>query len=339
MLVQLQYARAVAALLVVYFHTVIQFRHLDLSASTTAVLFGEVGVDLFFVLSGFVMWYTTANRNIQPLSFYRRRIERIVPLYWLFTLLAAGIALFLPQLLKSTVFDLEHLLASLFFIPNENPASPAGRVIAPVIVPGWTLNFEMYFYLIFGALLFLPQKFRIGALSLVLFSLFLIWQQFADQSVIAAFFGDAIVFEFLMGVLIGWLFVNNKRLPEGIAYLLIPSAFVCLIGFDVYKINLPHLVEAGIPAALLIYALVSIDFGKIHEFKFLNLLGDASYSLYITHVFVLPAVRVGTGILPFGFLRNEFVFMTLCMVASVVVALLVYKLFEEPVAKALKARR
>jgi exopolysaccharide production protein ExoZ len=82
MLVQLQYLRAIAALLVVYFHSVLQVTKVNDGFDWQFRLFGETGVDIFFVLSGFVMWLTTAGRHISPLEFYRRRIKRIVSRSW-----------------------------------------------------------------------------------------------------------------------------------------------------------------------------------------------------------------------------------------------------------------
>ena len=80
MLVQLQYLRAFAALLVVYFHSILQIAKVNPSIDATAFLYGETGVDIFFVLSGFVMWLTTSGRETTPVDFARKRIRRIVPL-------------------------------------------------------------------------------------------------------------------------------------------------------------------------------------------------------------------------------------------------------------------
>src|ERR1700712_2912253 len=108
MLVQLQYLRAIAALMVVYFHAVLQVAKLDPQYDTQMHLFGETGVDIFFILSGFVMWLTTSGREISPTDFYKRRIKRIVPLYWLATLFSAAVAVVAPSILESTVFHIPH---------------------------------------------------------------------------------------------------------------------------------------------------------------------------------------------------------------------------------------
>ncbi|TYC49273.1 acyltransferase [Rhodobacterales bacterium] len=336
MLVQLQYTRAIAALLVVYFHAVLQIERLGFESDLRQYLFGETGVDLFFVLSGFVMWLTTAGRQIGPLEFYRKRIERIVPLYWLLTLAAAGIALVMPSYLNSTRFDLPHLIASLFFIPWTNAADEAGQLIAPVVIPGWTLNFEMYFYLIFGALLLLAERVRIAALTLVLFVLFLLFNLVPGDSVAARFYGNSIVFEFLAGVVLARLYMAGKLLPEPAAKILLPVAGAGLILFDALDTGIPRIFSAGVPAFLIVFCLVSIDFSKLREVTWLRLVGDASYSLYLTHVFTLVAVRIAYGKLSVDWIENEFVFISICLVASVMVSLVTYRLFEAPIARWLK---
>jgi len=339
MLVQLQYVRGIAALLVVYFHSVLQWRHVDPGSEFALPLFGEIGVDLFFVLSGFVMWLTTADRDMSPVEFYKRRIERIVPLYWVLTVLAAGIAFAFPEHLKSTVFDLPHVLASLFFVPWLNPANTGGNLITPVIIPGWTLNYEMYFYLIFGGFLLVSKSVRLWGLLLLFLAVYLGIEMFGLQSVAARFYGNAIVFEFLAGVLIGGLFLRQRTLPQIGALLLLPVATLATVGLDIWKPEWPRLVSAGLPAALIILCLVSIDFGKIRESRFLHLLGDASYSLYLTHVFTLVAVRIAFMAPPLAALANGPVFLLSCMAASVLVALISYWAFEKPVADYFKKRR
>ncbi|MBD1548952.1 acyltransferase family protein [Roseibium aggregatum] len=339
MLVQLQYVRAIAALVVVYFHSVLQLHNVHPGAVLGSVVFGEYGVDLFFVLSGFVMWLTTANRKIGPVEFYKHRIERIVPLYWALTLAAAAIALLLPAYLKSTQFDLPHLLASLFFIPWVNPAEANGGMIAPVIIPGWTLNYEMYFYLIFGALLLLPENRRIAALFAVVGGIFLVAHAIPGNSTASMFYGYSVVFEFLAGVVVARLYLARVLIRPRRAVILAGLGTVVLIWADCMDLAVPRVVAAGVPSVVIIYSLVSLDFSKIREFRFLHRLGDASYSLYLTHVFTLVGVRIGYRMLPFDWMKNEVLFVAICIVASVIVALFVYRFYERPFAAFFKGQR
>ena len=111
--------------------------------------FGGWGVDLFFVISGFVMVHASAEWFARPGArgvFVKRRLIRIVPLYWLATLLVFFGALLRPDLFNSTTANVPELLKSLFFIPYRKES---GHMF-PMLFVGWTLNYEMYFYLFFG---------------------------------------------------------------------------------------------------------------------------------------------------------------------------------------------
>ena len=100
------------------------------------------GVDLFFVISGFIMVYSSEDlfgaRGAWR-TFLTRRLVRIVPLYWLTT------AITIP--LMSLTVDWQSLLGSYFFIPYRAPSN----AIVPLHGVGWTLNLEMFFYVIFAA--------------------------------------------------------------------------------------------------------------------------------------------------------------------------------------------
>lgn len=324
MLVQLQYLRAIAALMVVYFHSVLQVPKPDAGFDTPLHLFGETGVDIFFVLSGFVMWLTTAGRQIRPLEFYRRRIQRIVPLYWLATVFSATVALIAPSILKSTVFDGPHLVASLLFLPWHNPASP--DLITPVVVPGWTLNYEMFFYFVFGLLLLVREAWRLPALFAAMTAVILLCQLFPVPTAATSFYGNPIIYEFLAGVVLAKLYRDKVLLPRAAAW---PAL---LVGFSFLLIN-EALCDAsmrsymwGIPAVVIVYAAVSIDFSRLPVLGWLNYLGDASYSIYITHAFTLAFLRVVCSVLKIDIQAHAPLFIGCCLVMSAIGGAIVHEL-------------
>src|SRR5689334_16532037 len=150
MLGSIQWLRGIAALMVVAFHT--NTLALHPSARMDFLAIGETGVDLFFVISGFIMTITTVDKRA-PGEFLRRRIIRVVPLYWMITLSYAALAVMAPTLFRSASPDFLHTLGSLAFVPQFHPLFPSA--IWPVVIPGWSLNYEMFFYGIFAlALLF-----------------------------------------------------------------------------------------------------------------------------------------------------------------------------------------
>ncbi|KHT44117.1 hypothetical protein RJ41_17925 [Alteromonas marina] len=294
MLLSLQYLRGVAALLVVYFHSLTQLKNAG-HENIYLPIIGESGVDLFFVLSGFVMWLTTANRKIGPVDFIVKRIKRIVPIYWILTLAATLLALFFGDLMKSTVFDVPHLVKSLFFIPAYNPA-PAIDGIYPVIIPGWTLNFEFFFYLIFGlSLLITKIKIRLLFVSVIILVAFSLSFFVESHIAIVEFYLNDVIIEFLLGVVLGKLFLDKNFEIKGNKKILIGAIFVSffILLYNDYDTHNYRSISLGFPAFLAIYFILQYENSyKVVKSKVLELLGDASYSIYLTHIFILAGLRV-----------------------------------------------
>ncbi len=150
-LLPIQYLRAVAALMVVWHHAAEQLPGLKPLINP---VYGAYGVDLFFVISGFVMVLTTHGRAVSRRAFLWRRIVRIVPLYWLLTSLLLALLALRPGWFGHAPPDLAHVVASFLFVPHESARFPGE--LWPVLVPGWTLNYEMFFYACFALLLGRP---------------------------------------------------------------------------------------------------------------------------------------------------------------------------------------
>ncbi|ASJ72931.1 acyltransferase family protein [Granulosicoccus antarcticus] len=308
----LQYLRAVAALAVVYSHTVIQVA--DYQQYLTDA--GSFGVDIFFVISGFIMIYI-AKPSDTPVNFFIHRIRRVAPMYWFFTLLMAAILLAMPSVFKNTVFDVKAMFLSLAFIPHWSLAHTTEAW--PIVAPGWSLNFEMYFYLIFAVSLFCAQRFRIAFITLVITAVFLIATVLNDgQSAIAEFFSKSLVFEFILGMLLAVAFKRGFRLPPATAaWLLLLASCVLLI-----KLPLPRIFEYGIPSFLVVMACLYV---KIGEHRWAVLLGDASYALYLSHIFTLGVLRkfvaphLGTGEMA------AYLFVLISLIVCTLVSVVIHK--------------
>jgi len=187
--------RAFAAYAVVAFH-VFEFLHADPGFGVGRFEVGKAGVDLFFVLSGFIMVYTTAADE-SPARFITKRAARIVPLYWAATALAVLVAFVRPWLLPQADLSFAAIVKSFAFIP----APDLSGTLQPVLFVGWTLNFEMMFYALFALTLFLPARHRTRRLIGALIATFLLAGIFGPGTA-AAFYGQPILLDFGIGCLI-----------------------------------------------------------------------------------------------------------------------------------------
>ncbi len=156
-IVEIQHLRMVAVLLVVLAH----IHQADARFFTTTLFdqtayFGFAGVDVFFVLSGFIIHHLYRDYRGLDVRYFLKRLNRIFPLYWIFTgLTLAGYLVFAGSLTRS--FAELDLIASLTLFPHHD---------LPILLVGWTLTHELYFYALFGLALALPPAWRVRAAAL-----------------------------------------------------------------------------------------------------------------------------------------------------------------------------
>ncbi len=162
-----QMLRAIAALAVIWSHSTLEllrFTDVDLRTFSSLSSMGRIGVDIFFVISGFVMVYVS-SRHFQKTGevsrFVLRRIIRVVPVYWFYTSLMLGVALFAPDMLRNFKLSWFHVAASYLFIPW---ATPGDNDFHPLLGIGWTLNYEMFFYILFAPFLLFARERAVLAL-------------------------------------------------------------------------------------------------------------------------------------------------------------------------------
>jgi exopolysaccharide production protein ExoZ len=340
LLVSLQYIRAVSVMAVVYFHAVLQVR-LFSGDHTFLPLVGAGAVDVFFVLSGFMMRYAIDQVPSTSMEFLRRRIVRIAPLYWIVTLAALAIACAVPGLLRSTVCDPAHAIASLLFVPWKNPAAVAlgsGEIFVPVVVPGWTLNFEMMFYLIFAFTLRAPERIRNALLAATLLALFAASSLVSRAGSAFSFYHNSVLFEFLIGSSLGAMRLHQRPIKGLAALCLAVLGGGALIACEVAGLpHVPRILLFGLPATIVMVAALRAEAaGIVKVMPRLNALGDASFSIYLTHGFVLAGLRVAT--MKSGLRGDTFLFQIAFMLVSLIIAavigLAVYRLVERPMVRA-----
>lgn len=287
-LVNIQVLRGIAAYLVVIVHVIHFVRHHAGDELDRVTLYGGSGVDLFFVISGFIMVYTTMRRDTTPMAFLTNRIARVVPLYWVCTLAVFVLAIVVPSLLVSTRPDLVQLAKSLMFVPFEKRPG----IIQPILFVGWTLNYEMFFYVVFALFLMLTGATRYLLLAATLAALVGAGALIGGDSLVVRFYTSPILLEFAMGALIGVACPHLPKLRSRATVGLLVAVAVALVCFLAFvKLPMHRAFAAGVPAAaLVLVALVLERSGTVCPWAAPRFLGDISYSVYLLHTFVLYAV-------------------------------------------------
>ncbi|MEP7456587.1 acyltransferase [Phyllobacterium sp. SB3] len=312
----LQYLRASAAIAVVAFH-IGELFGLKLS-------FGALGVDLFFVVSGFVMVLATQYKEQTPAYFLLKRIIRIVPLYWLITLTGAALALSRPNLFPNVEPQVDHVFASLFFIPHF---SPAGDMF-PLTGQGWTLNYEMFFYAIFGTVLFLDKRWRLISLVATILTFVVFGLLTSPQSPLLLTYTSPLLLEFLIGVLICKLWLNGWVLGKLLALTTVSIGLIASLAFHISSMQ-ANALTVGLPMGLVVYGMICLEKeGGLPNSRSLKYLGDASYSIYLAHY--LPANFVELLAAKSGWSMNLSLYLPTTLLA-VGFGVLVYKFAELPI--------
>lgn len=281
MLISVQALRALAAWTVVCHHFMQIFFDFHARGPIGQMFIdkGAVGVDIFFVISGLVIFLSTEGKSLPPARFLLYRLIRIVPAYWLYTVLMALVVVFARPVLPDQTVDWSHFLMSLLFIPSENPG---GYGIYPTLNVGWTLNYEMLFYVLFAWALLFRLQVRLLIVAALLFAVCRAW---TDWGWISEFYRSDIVYEFLLGIAIGMIYRRGWIKPG----LSLPLLGIALALLAIYHVQpQPRFLAWGVPSAILVTCCMALE-RYFENKRLLKLLGDCSYSVYLMHVLVLSA--------------------------------------------------
>jgi exopolysaccharide production protein ExoZ len=312
-LLTIQYLRGAAALAVTLYHA--------LQWADGGFDVGRAGVDVFFVISGLIMWRVTTGRRTSPAAFLARRATRVAPHHWLFARHVGAIALVWRGFLPEVVPDWRHLGLSLAFVPHFDPI---GRPF-PLLPPGWTLNYEAAFYVLFAAALLLPGQFR--AIGVTLGLGVLVAAGFLLQDPVYTLGGNPMLLQFAAGVWLG-VATDSRALPGrpwGMALLLLGLGIFAALQISGFVNELWRPLIWGGPATLLVMGALSVEAdGGAPMLPGALALGDASYALYLVH---LPATALIAHTLGW---RNTSLFVTASLAFSVASALACHAWVEKP---------
>jgi exopolysaccharide production protein ExoZ len=287
-----QALRGIAASLVVFGHSS-AYAVLIIPASLATL--GYTGVDIFFVISGFIICRMAdrlrAGSQIKTaLRFLAKRYWRIFPLYWVVLGFAVGISA-LGVKTEPSGMGLQPPSNYIFLLTQSNKFVP----------PAWTLSYELYFYTVFAIIILMaPKRVFFAVTFLMIIQAIVVFFHKSDESI----FMSALVLEFGLGCLVAWFDVRGIRRFLIVAALIGASLFV--VG-DVLAItvepagpsNPMRLVTFGLGSAFVLYALVGLEHsGRLILPAWLQKLGDASYSIYLWHwPLIMLSVKLGFGTL------------------------------------------
>jgi len=297
------------------------------------------GVDIFFVISGFIIFYIA--RNLDPgwrsaIDFTVKRLIRIAPLYWFYTFLMLIAAYLFGSSLQHPNINVGHFLASLLLIAWPRPGDGA---LFPFLGQGWTLNYEIVFYSTAALTLFSARHLRIYYLTFAIIVAIVIGRFLSAGRPVIGFYTGSITLEFIFGV---WLCHIQRSVRP-----LNPSVCLALIGIGVAGLlvsalpmldDVPRALKQGVPATLIAAGFVlgkRTASGASRIRTILEQLGDASYSLYLSHPFVVNAVAL---VWLATVKTHPFAFALITYVAALAAARVSYLAIERPLLRSLRER-
>ena len=331
-LLGIQYLRGIASIMVVFHHA------WYLIEPEISIGFGATGVDIFFVISGFIMAYSysraepasapdssrSASRAGAAMDFWLKRLIRVAPLYWVALAIAWRSEIFHGQISVDLVKDF-------LFVPRIYSLDDPH--IWPKLIPGWTINCEMFFYLLFGgAILFSRHTLRLTlAIILALSTLGFFLQ---PQRAPLRLYTWSVFLEFSLGILLYLISRNTAARPIQLRIALLAVAITALAYASrdgAYEYSSWRFLIYGVPAAVIVWT--SLQAQQKTEWSLLKLLGDASYSIYLFHSTV--GLRLGLRAITALRLQDNDWFsvsieLAIYLVISVAAGVAMHRILERP---------
>ena len=333
----IQALRGVAVLAVVLFHLLTVEEKYGGSKTILSSLFqfGMFGVDLFFVISGFVMISVTRGKfqcHKEALKFIYHRVVRIYPTYWVYSFLVLGVFLIKPSWVNSSQGNQVDILASFLLFPSQT---------LPLVMVGWTLIHEMYFYLVFSLVLMLVPERKIlptillWGIVVVFLNLFLI-----SNNPVMKIITHPLTLEFIGGCYLAIIYYE-KNINIKTQTLLVSAFFVFLVSLCVFQYyqNVTGEIEPqgwwralifGIPAMILVYCFTNAERSGYTIHSSLVRVGDASYSIYLSHILTLNVVGRVWSIFSTDEVYDNIIMIPVIFILTVTAGFISYIIVEKP---------
>ena len=347
-LLWIQALRALAALVVVWAHTNAETGwfayYVNKPSELPSFVTGAAGVDLFFVISGFVMVYSSESLFGSldgSRTFLIRRLLRIVPLYWLTTAATLLAWRHFGISWEMQGMGWENLISSLAFVawPHVGVTEPGWGNTGPIVAVGWTLFYEMFFYLCFGiAVIARPRVAIIGT------AIFLIWFSEYGHSLPLPYpliyVANRCLWEFALGLGIAFVWREGLRLPWYVAALLMCAGLGIIIAKSFEAAEPDRFIYWALPCALIVLGASMMPNPSLSSrfWPVATLLGDASYAIYLTHGIVMMSIRMQWLNFSVWLYQWPWVHAAFIAAASTAVGCLIHVAIERPITLLLKRR-
>lgn len=340
----IQYARGIAALMVVLFHNeFIIHKYYGEYALNKFFNAGHSGVEFFFVLSGYIIFkahQTDLGKPAQAYQFYLKRFIRIFPTYWLFVIPFGLLLLTFPKFGSDRELTALKFLIDIFLIPREGTL---------ILNPAWTLQHEIIFYALFGLMVI---HFRIGL------CIFILWQLSCLIGLLTGFvpinyttplskFLGFYNFGFLFGITIGIIelktsFINNKNILKMISIISLTAltAMFWIEFHDKFKFSpvISSMIYFSIYTMILLWLLSLSKISRPFLDRYLGMMGNASYILYLSHT-IIASIVVKIAIALNTYVRmSSLTTYILTVVSAVALSMLIYIWIEKPLLKSMKSK-
>jgi len=322
----IQALRGLAALLVVLFHARQMLRmHGESSGILEAFAGGDVGVDIFFIVSGFIMMHIqpryAGNGVAGAGRFLFKRAERVIPPYWIYTLLVLAMFILAPGLSQGGFPD---VLKSFLLIPDDQPF---------LLMVGWTLSYEVLFYLTFAlGLALVTSRSRLMMLILAIAAgLSLAGVLLRPVGPELKVLTSPLLLEFAFGAALAWATAVFRYRSNAFGLGLMALGVALYVAGQMWRVGEAgdlRILTYGVPSAVFVTGAVMTRFAVNRPYRALILLGSASYSLYLSHWLVMNAIGVVWSKLD---LSSDIALASLIVVACVVWAILTYRFVEQTV--------
>lgn len=286
MILSVQYMRAIASILVLMHHAAWKGEQYSTNPMDWFHV-GTSGVDLFFIISGYIMCHVVTAKKQSFVIFLKSRCARILPLYWLLTTIALFGFIFFPEKINSSG-GVTDILNSYILFPTNNKY---------LIQNGWTLSYEFYFYVIFSIGFFFDGICKYVVPAAIIIFLVIIGAVLAiPASSTCNFFFSFFLLEFVYGI-IAFLILKKIKFSKYTSVCMLLLSIVCMVYVNINGFSGYRVLYYGLPCFVLFVSLVSLErFCQIYKnnwiLRFFEKLGESSYSLYLVHPFVLVVLSV-----------------------------------------------